>query len=89
MSSRAAKFSTAQVEAEASDWLLRRESGMSDAERAEYEFWLAADPRHRTAFLAAEQTWRLLDRPRQAGRGPEMFQALGRRATQQLSLIHI
>src|ERR1043166_6788856 len=80
MSSRTAKCSAAQIEADASDWLGRRESGLSDAERAEYEFWLTADPRHRAALIAAEQAWRLLDRPRQTGRDHEMIQALGRRA---------
>ncbi len=75
-----AKHSTAQVDAAASDWLIRREAGLTDAEQAEFEQWMAADPRCREAIARAEQAWSLLDRPRQAGREHEMVRALGQRA---------
>lgn len=79
--SRSENFPAVDVDAAASDWLLRREAGLSDVERIEFERWMAADPRHRAAVTQADKAWRLLDRPRLAGRGHEMINALGRRAT--------
>ena len=73
--------SPAEIDATASDWIVRRESGLSHAERNEFEHWEAADPRHRAALDRLGQTWSLLERPRHAGRGEEMVQALLARAT--------
>jgi transmembrane sensor len=73
--------SPAETDATATDWLLRSEAGLTEAERAEFEGWCAADPEHRAALDRSRQAWSVLDRPRLGGRGPEMIRALGARAT--------
>lgn len=73
--------SLVEVDATAADWLLRSEDGLTDAERAEFEAWRAADPQNRAALERARQAWSALDRPRLAGRGHEMVRALRTRAT--------
>lgn len=72
--------SSAEIDAVASDWILRHESPLTVAERAEFDRWQAADSRHRAAVDRLSQTWALLDQPRQAGRATEMVQALSLRA---------
>lgn len=81
MTSMLRKLSPAQIDEAASEWLLRREAGLTPGEREEYEQWLAADGRHMAAIERAGQAWALLDRPREVGRSHEMIHALGRRAT--------
>jgi transmembrane sensor len=61
------------IEASAAAWILRREEGaFSQDDRTALETWLAADSRHRTAYLqlneawkfsAGLKTWRPLDAP--------------------------
>jgi transmembrane sensor len=46
----------------ASDWVVRRESGLTAAERAAFDQWCAADPRHRAALDRLGRTWTLLER---------------------------
>lgn len=48
----------ADIEREAAEWLVRRDRGEFSAERTDFESWLAADSRHRAAYLNLEQTWR-------------------------------
>src|ERR1700738_514403 len=45
------------IEAEASEWLIRLERDPSPATKAEFEEWIAADARHRAAFVRLEKTW--------------------------------
>ncbi|MDG2520718.1 FecR domain-containing protein [Caulobacter segnis] len=52
------------IDAAAADWVVRRDRGLSAAETAELEAWLAADPRQRGAFVRAEAAWMSLDRGR-------------------------
>lgn len=49
------------IELEAAEWLVRRDHGLSAADRRELERWLAADPRHGKAWARLGETWRLLD----------------------------
>ena len=45
------------IEAEASEWLIRLERDSSPATKAGFEEWIAADPRNRAAFVRLEKTW--------------------------------
>jgi len=47
-----------RIDSEASGWLVRLENGAPGPdERAEFEEWLALDPRHRKTFEGMRQTW--------------------------------
>ena len=49
-------------------WTIRMDRGdLTDAERAEMEQWLDADPRHRGAFVRAQVAWTHLDRSKALG----------------------
>lgn len=79
---RARRQSTpAEIDAIASDWIVRSDSGLSEADRDALERWRAADPRHQAALDRHGQAWSLLERPRHARRGSEMVRALSARAT--------
>jgi transmembrane sensor len=45
------------IEAEAAEWLIRLERDQSDTTRAEFEAWIAADPRNRATFLRVGHAW--------------------------------
>jgi len=46
-------------------WVVREDAGpLPDAEAAELEAWLEADPRHLGAYVRAQAAWTLLDRAR-------------------------
>jgi transmembrane sensor len=60
--------STSDIEAAASAWIARRDAGMTEAENAEFMRW-AADPRHAAVLARHEQTWKIFDRPVNAGQG--------------------
>src|ERR1700755_906184 len=49
------------IEAEASEWLIRLERDPSTAQQAAFEEWIAADARNRAAFVRLEKTWRHAD----------------------------
>ncbi|MBL9211885.1 MAG: FecR domain-containing protein [Opitutaceae bacterium] len=51
-----------RAEAEAADWLIATDRGLTDAERRDFERWLAADARHAAAWAEAQQMWIRLDR---------------------------
>lgn len=55
------------VEKQAVAWLVRRDAGMSAGQRAEFDRWCAADPRHAAAVNEIEAVWARLDRPADAG----------------------
>ena len=46
---------------EAALWLTRVDRGLTDAERAELESWLRAEPRHAAAFLELARAWDKLE----------------------------
>jgi transmembrane sensor len=50
-------MSASDIEAEASEWLVRLEEEPSPALRAQFEEWMAADARHRAAFVRLEKSW--------------------------------
>ena len=56
----------------ASAWVARRDAGLSAAEEAEWQAWLATDPRHREAYDRYAALWVRLDRPRAAGAGTRL-----------------
>jgi transmembrane sensor len=74
--------SAVAIEAAASDWIVRRDSGLSDQEQRAFANWLAADPRHAAAVGELEQAWTFLDRPRAAGRADEMAGKLRSRVSE-------
>jgi transmembrane sensor len=45
------------IEAAAAAWLIRLERDPSPAQQAAFEEWIAADARHRAAFVRLEKTW--------------------------------
>jgi transmembrane sensor len=52
-----------QIEDLATDWLVRRQGGLSTAEEAELQAWLDSDPRHLAAFAEAELALSVLAPP--------------------------
>lgn len=55
------------IEAQATAWLARCDSGMSDAEKAEFDRWCAADPSHAAAVKEIAALWAAFDRPAASG----------------------
>jgi transmembrane sensor len=49
------------IESEAANWLIRLEGDPSPQMRANFDGWLAADPRNQAAFIRLEQTWSRAD----------------------------
>lgn len=49
------------IDALAAEWLIRLDEAPSSATRAEFESWIAADPRHQAAFVRLEKTWNRAD----------------------------
>ena len=45
------------IESQAATWLARSDAGGEDGESAEFTAWLAADPRHRAAYLRLAAAW--------------------------------
>lgn len=72
--------SSQEADAIASDWILRRERGLSADEAKTLEAWVAADPEHALALERHEQAWSYLDRPVHSGRRRELAWDLERRA---------
>lgn len=50
------------IDAQASDWVLRQDRGLSASEQDTLSLWLAADVRHREALRACRWGWEELDR---------------------------
>lgn len=66
--------------AHAADWLARRDAGLSPAEQAEFDRWLARDPRHSDAVAELETAWAVVTRPRAIGRESQVLAQLELRA---------
>jgi transmembrane sensor len=49
---------------EAAGWVVRRDAGLTPAEREEFAAWLAADPRHGERLARYERAWTEFDRLR-------------------------
>jgi len=67
------------IEETASEWLVRSNTGLSSAERAEFQRWLAADPRHATAYAQLGEAWSVLNQPRASGQAGELGRELDAR----------
>lgn len=74
-----AQSAPATIDAIASDWVIRREAGLTIAQEDEFVAWRDADPRHAEAVARHTKVWQFLDRPRTGGRAPEMLAALSAR----------
>ncbi len=61
--------SSRTIESQAAAWLARRDAGMSAAEKAAFESWCAADPRHASAVNEVASAWNAFDRPLATGQG--------------------
>lgn len=57
----------ALIEDRASDWVLRRDAGLTPAEQRELQHWIEADPRHYAAFAAMESALAVVDDARATG----------------------
>jgi transmembrane sensor len=49
------------IESDAAEWLIRLEGDVSPQARADFEAWVAADPRHKAAFIRMQKTWSHVD----------------------------
>ena len=49
------------TEARATEWMIRRDAGLSVAEERDFKRWLKSDPRNRVALRVAERRWSALD----------------------------
>ena len=67
---------SARVEAIASDWLARREAGLSVDEQAEFSRWLLADPRHAAIVEDIQVAWHRLQKPRLTGQADSVVRAV-------------
>lgn len=64
------------LEDQAAEWVVRRDAGLTPEQQAEFEHWLAADPRHFAAFAEMEAALGALNRPRELGRSQEVAREL-------------
>lgn len=64
------------LEDQAAEWVVRRDAGLTAEQQAEFEHWLAADPRHFAAFAEMDAALGALNRPRELGRGQEVAREL-------------
>ena len=70
---------SAEIEAVAANWIVRRDAGLSPAEAREFAQWQASDPRHADAVARKESAWAALSRPRGAGQSQIMLERLQQR----------
>lgn len=78
----ARKPAPAEIDTIASDWIIRRDSGLSAAEQIDFARWKAEDARHAEAVARHDKAWSLLDRPLRSGRVGEMLRLLSARVSQ-------
>jgi transmembrane sensor len=50
-----------EIEAQAAAWLVKRDSGLSDTDQAEFDAWMGADPRARAVYVRLELAWKRAD----------------------------
>jgi transmembrane sensor len=55
------------IESQAAAWLARRDGGMTAGEKAEFDRWCAADPRHSAAVNEIAAVWTAFDHPVASG----------------------
>lgn len=71
-----------RLEAEAADWLARREQGLNAAEAERFAAWQARSPRHAETLAELEEAWSAINRPRRQGRGVAWLARVDALATQ-------
>ncbi|MBX7122471.1 MAG: FecR domain-containing protein [Opitutaceae bacterium] len=59
----------ALIQAEAANWVARRDAGLSVQDELRMRKWLEADPRHRAAVGYLDAAWNTLAKPARAGAG--------------------
>lgn len=59
------------AEREATRWVARCDAGLTSTQQAEFERWLAADPRHAELFEEYDGAWALFDRVRETPESAE------------------
>ncbi|MGH7944041.1 MAG: FecR family protein [Opitutaceae bacterium] len=80
MSQRARSRLPADIESRASNWILRRDAGLTVEEQAEFERWRAEDPSHAEAVARKDKAWSALDRPIHSGQADLLLARLEARA---------
>ena len=80
MNGRHPSLSPEQIDAAASDWIIRRDAGLSAVEQKAFSSWQSEHPDHAAAVARHEQAWSLLDKPRTFGAANLMQHALARRS---------
>jgi transmembrane sensor len=71
-------MSRSTIEAAASDWIARLDSGLTTSEQAEFDRW-RSDPVHARVFARHEKVWQIFSGPHAAGKAPAMMQEIKRR----------
>jgi len=64
--------SSDSIQESAVEWISREDVGLTANEEAEFQAWLAADPRHAAAIEALKPTWSKINRRRHVGRGTDL-----------------
>lgn len=64
------------IRREAADWLARRAGGLTPADAAALDRWLAADPRHAATLAEMESAWAFVNAPRLAGQAGPVRQGI-------------
>lgn len=82
MNSARPSATAASIDRTAASWVMRRDAGLTPAEEAELQDWIAAEPRHAEAFARKQSAWSRLDRPHRQGQATEVLVRLGTRAGQ-------
>lgn len=77
---RGAQNRSRDIEILASNWILRRDAGLSSAEEAEFQRWQTEDPRHADALARKAGTWTTLGRPLHSGQADLLLRHLQARA---------
>ncbi|MGH7958105.1 MAG: FecR/PupR family sigma factor regulator [Opitutaceae bacterium] len=76
-SSEAENAERASFHADAADWLIAHDAGLTPEQQREFDRWLAADPRHAAAWSEAQRAWSRLDRLPELPRFATVPRAIG------------
>lgn len=71
---------TAEIESAATDWVTRKDAGLSPAEERAFAEWFSADGRHARAYDRAAAAWAVFDRAQQSGAAADILEGLATRA---------
>lgn len=74
--------STPSIDHETATWYARRDAGLSASDQAEFNRWLAADPRHAAAWREFDDSLGRFDTARRSGLATGMIQELALRRQQ-------